>query len=468
MPQHEALRPGFEELELDDELERRRRAMPRPKAKPIARPKAQARPAPSTTPRPAKPGSSKRQRARPPGIALVPAPALIGAPDEQYAALVRWVQRTLNRTRRLRLPEDGVLGPATRSALRSLDEATTGAEPADASPPEESSSGSEPLDADASGDPASTAPEANPGTQTEFETLELDTPDFDREVGAGAPMPAPSGGTSRSSRDYVRWIQGSLNQIMQAGLDLDGSLGPLTRSAIRSFQSRAKLSVDGIVGPYTEAALIAAGAGAPPGSSAPSSPPYPSYGPSQGSRPTPPSSNQRYPTSSDGTPLFNQGDPAWAARILGRDRSFKAAGCLVTAIAMALSKVTRTLLLPPEIDRRLDENGGYSGDSVIWAALAEWNGVRITRAWPTAWTLDAVHRSLAAGCPVVLGVHYKEGPATDHWITITRRSSKGGRNVYHANDPAGGVPIELYAQGDRLLGPKNYQSTGDAVFFTRP
>jgi peptidoglycan hydrolase-like protein with peptidoglycan-binding domain len=68
------------------------------------------------------------------------------------------------------------------------------------------------------------------------------------------------GEVSRSSPDYVRWIQESLNSVMGLRLAVDGIIGPLTRSATRSFQQKAGLVADGIVGPKTESALIAAGA----------------------------------------------------------------------------------------------------------------------------------------------------------------------------------------------------------------
>ncbi|HRO59223.1 MAG TPA: penicillin-insensitive murein endopeptidase [Burkholderiaceae bacterium] len=68
----------------------------------------------------------------------------------------------------------------------------------------------------------------------------------------------------RSSRDYAVWIQSSLNRILGLRLALDGIVGTLTRSAIRSFQVRSRLVADGIVGPMTEAALIRAGASHPP------------------------------------------------------------------------------------------------------------------------------------------------------------------------------------------------------------
>lgn len=73
---------------------------------------------------------------------------------------------------------------------------------------------------------------------------------------------------NRGSVDYARWIQQSLNKVLGLRLAVDGVIGAQTRSAIRSFQQRRGLTADGIVGSQTEAALIAAGAGAPPGSSA--------------------------------------------------------------------------------------------------------------------------------------------------------------------------------------------------------
>lgn len=68
---------------------------------------------------------------------------------------------------------------------------------------------------------------------------------------------------SRNSSEYVRWVQQSLNQILGLRLAVDGIAGPMTHSAIRSFQQSRGLTVDGIVGPITEAALVAALGGQP-------------------------------------------------------------------------------------------------------------------------------------------------------------------------------------------------------------
>lgn len=95
------------------------------------------------------------------------------------------------------------------------------------------------------------------------------------------PPPAPSYPSepvNRTSAEYVRWYQQSLNLLQGAGLVVDGIFGPITKSAVRSFQSRKGLVADGIVGPITEGALVAAGAGRPPGSSSGSPQPAPGGG----------------------------------------------------------------------------------------------------------------------------------------------------------------------------------------------
>ncbi|MFL5910943.1 MAG: protein-arginine deiminase family protein [Gaiellaceae bacterium] len=100
-------------------------------------------------------------------------------------------------------------------------------------------------------------------------------------VGAGsAPAPSPTPApvpvvealeeaVDRQSRDYIRWYQDALNRIDNANLDVDGILGPLTRAAVRRYQTRRGIGVDGIVGPVTERTLMLDGAATPPGFSGP-------------------------------------------------------------------------------------------------------------------------------------------------------------------------------------------------------
>src|SRR5262249_52844526 len=70
---------------------------------------------------------------------------------------------------------------------------------------------------------------------------------------------------SRSSHEYIRWVQQSLNKVLGARLNVDGVGGPQTRSAIRIFQQRGGLKADGVAGAATERALVSAGAAQPPG-----------------------------------------------------------------------------------------------------------------------------------------------------------------------------------------------------------
>jgi peptidoglycan hydrolase-like protein with peptidoglycan-binding domain len=95
-----------------------------------------------------------------------------------------------------------------------------------------------------------------PPDSEHFEVLDFEGPGWEGEV-------------SRTSAEYIRWVQQSLNKISAAGLVVDGISGTMTRAAVKSFQSRMGLAIDGIVGPITEAALLKAGATTPPGNAAP-------------------------------------------------------------------------------------------------------------------------------------------------------------------------------------------------------
>lgn len=86
------------------------------------------------------------------------------------------------------------------------------------------------------------------------------------------------GEVSRSNPEYKRWVQQSLNNILSLQLQVDGIVGPKTRSAIRSFQQRQGLKVDGVVGPQTEQALMTATQTRPPASGVTPAPTGPSLG----------------------------------------------------------------------------------------------------------------------------------------------------------------------------------------------
>lgn len=71
--------------------------------------------------------------------------------------------------------------------------------------------------------------------------------------------------------DVQTW-QGYLNQVQNAGLDKDGIYGPLSNTATETFQGQAGITVDGKVGPQTRGAMQAALSGSQP---APEPPPAP-------------------------------------------------------------------------------------------------------------------------------------------------------------------------------------------------
>lgn len=73
--------------------------------------------------------------------------------------------------------------------------------------------------------------------------------------------------TNRSSKEYIKWVQASLNKILGLNLAVDGISGPKTKGAIRDFQKSRGLATDGIMGPITEDAMIKAGASTPPNDS---------------------------------------------------------------------------------------------------------------------------------------------------------------------------------------------------------
>jgi hypothetical protein len=55
----------------------------------------------------------------------------------------------------------------------------------------------------------------------------------------------------------IAWLQQALNTIDDAGLEVDGEYGELTRAAVVAFQQRHSLEADGWAGAGTSAAILA-------------------------------------------------------------------------------------------------------------------------------------------------------------------------------------------------------------------
>jgi len=90
---------------------------------------------------------------------------------------------------------------------------------------------------------------------------------------SGPPEPY-SIGAAPGNTEYMRWVQGALNDVLGLQLPTHGIADAATRDAIRSFQQQKGLPVDGVVGPDTERALAAARA-----DTSRSVPPAPDMGP---------------------------------------------------------------------------------------------------------------------------------------------------------------------------------------------
>ncbi|MBS1148708.1 MAG: uncharacterized protein H6Q89_406 [Myxococcaceae bacterium] len=160
--------------------------------------------------------------------------------------------------------------------------------------------------------------------------------------------------------------------------------------------------------------------------------------------------------------------------MLGRERTIAQAGCAMTSVAMAISKISDQPLTPRELDAHLDKHKGYSGDALDWDKAGAARGLKVNR---EKWSLDTIDAQLDAGKPVVVGVDYKQGsnggPAgTDHWICVTRKDvDEQDKPFYWASDPGTGKEIKLYpdakgrlqCDGANALG--KYKTTGQLRSF---
>jgi hypothetical protein len=181
----------------------------------------------------------------------------------------------------------------------------------------------------------------------------------------------------------------------------------------------------------------------------------------------------RAPTS-NGVPLYRQGDPAWGGVTMGDDDTLSSAGCALTAVAMAMSKVTGTRIDPSQMDAQLDRTNGYSpgSDSIAnWSLLGQAVEPKVPVTRCNDLSNSAIDAQLAAGKPVVFGVDYKGDSGTDHWMTITGKGSDAKGPFYSVNDPATGESLLMRpGPGGKLVADSSttsraYEASGDFVTF---
>lgn len=170
-------------------------------------------PLPSAPPAPSPPVAPLSSAAPPPPIAAAeePAPAWPKAAADQVKA----VQQALIDLHRLRGKADGAAGPATRTAVRDF----------------EKSAG---------------LPETGQASREVYLALLKAKPRSDPPAPAPAPAPAPDAAAwPANGADQVRAIQQLLAELKLLNAEPTGTVGPLTKRAIRDYQRKAGLKETG-------------------------------------------------------------------------------------------------------------------------------------------------------------------------------------------------------------------------------
>ena len=83
--------------------------------------------------------------------------------------------------------------------------------------------------------------------------IETVIPDLKTTLEAATATTQPAASTPLYS---VKWLQESLNKLVNAGLTTDGNYGDATKEAVKQFQTAHGLEADGWAGALTTAAII--------------------------------------------------------------------------------------------------------------------------------------------------------------------------------------------------------------------
>jgi hypothetical protein len=138
-------------------------------------------------------------------------------------------------------------------------------------------------------------------------------------------------------------------------------------------------------------------------------------------------------------PHFSQGDSAWGSRTLGSAATISAKGCAITSVSMILKYYGRSVD-PKTMDEYLDDNDGYSGDSVKWDVAFKCGevegGVKFGALTSVTSNFKAtLDQRITDNKPTLARVDYgsDDDGTYNHFVVIVGRHKDGH---YIMNDPA--------------------------------
>jgi peptidoglycan hydrolase-like protein with peptidoglycan-binding domain len=200
-----------------------------------------------------------------------------------------------------------------------------------------------------------------------------------------------------------------------------------TRLALMSFQESHALPPTGIVDAATLSALEVATPIGPPDRGQPS-------GTGQGELMHP---------KLDGYPVYDQNDNKGRLGLGTAYLSEK--GCIVTSLAMAVSKTGGETISPEEMNQRLIAGGAFApGQGALqWNKGAEVAGVDIRKVpMDEPGAVETLKTALRAGNPVMMRVDYNGDGMGDHTVLLTGINPDGS---FRGVDPAGKIAVNMKA-----------------------
>jgi len=166
---------------------------------------------------------------------------------------------------------------------------------------------------------------------------------------------------------------------------------------------------------------------------------------------------------------LSQRDPRWQNIILGhhatngdKDLTIGQAGCLITAVASALSDLVGWDTSPASINDYLKQNGGYVSDNLmVFDAFAPL-GLRLTGfidCTQTPYSAAAVTELVQRGFGVLAMVDSIPGGAVQmHWVRVTGQDAEGKLLIMDPWQLPGKELTTLDLYGGKVLKLATYRS----------